>query len=157
MQQQGWPRAMPQQPGMQPGMGNPMMGNMGNMGNMGGPPPANLRPGDWMCAKCNNHNFADKLACNRCKTPKLHTFFGGGYPPVPMGMGFPEVPNMRPGDWICRNCKNHNYADKAACNRCKVPKEVYIAATGMREGQPACGLGGVLWLKFSKYAGNGWR
>ena len=27
----------------------------------------------------------------------------------------------------------------------------------LREGQPARGLGGVLWLKFSKHAGNGWR
>ncbi|EOD32522.1 hypothetical protein EMIHUDRAFT_72018, partial [Emiliania huxleyi CCMP1516] len=25
------------------------------------------QPGDWMCRACNNHNYADKLACNRCK------------------------------------------------------------------------------------------
>ncbi|XP_073111498.1 uncharacterized protein [Elaeis guineensis] len=28
------------------------------------------RDGDWMCAKCNNHNFASRTNCNRCKTQK---------------------------------------------------------------------------------------
>ena len=25
----------------------------------------NLKPGDWMCPKCNNHNYASKKVCNR--------------------------------------------------------------------------------------------
>ena len=36
--------------------------------------PANMRPGDWMCPSCNNHNYADKVRCNRCKMPKPDTF-----------------------------------------------------------------------------------
>lgn len=28
------------------------------------------RDGDWMCQKCNNHNFASRSCCNRCKTAK---------------------------------------------------------------------------------------
>ncbi|KAL0928311.1 hypothetical protein M5K25_000185 [Dendrobium thyrsiflorum] len=28
------------------------------------------RDGDWMCQKCNNHNFASRSYCNRCKTVK---------------------------------------------------------------------------------------
>ncbi|XP_020597168.1 uncharacterized RNA-binding protein C17H9.04c [Phalaenopsis equestris] len=28
------------------------------------------RDGDWMCQKCNNHNFASRSTCNRCKTVK---------------------------------------------------------------------------------------
>ncbi|XP_077219549.1 zinc finger (Ran-binding) family protein isoform X2 [Tasmannia lanceolata] len=28
------------------------------------------RDGDWMCTNCNNHNFASRLHCNRCKTQK---------------------------------------------------------------------------------------
>ncbi|KAI0530607.1 hypothetical protein KFK09_000152 [Dendrobium nobile] len=28
------------------------------------------RDGDWMCQKCNNHNFASRSYCNRCKTEK---------------------------------------------------------------------------------------
>ncbi|CAK9320733.1 unnamed protein product [Citrullus colocynthis] len=26
------------------------------------------RNGDWMCTNCNNHNYASRLQCNRCKT-----------------------------------------------------------------------------------------
>ncbi|ONK80158.1 uncharacterized protein A4U43_C01F14510 [Asparagus officinalis] len=28
------------------------------------------RDGDWMCTSCNNHNFASRSFCNRCKTEK---------------------------------------------------------------------------------------
>jgi hypothetical protein len=28
-------------------------------------PPSPMRPGDWICAECNNHNYADKINCNR--------------------------------------------------------------------------------------------
>ncbi|CAI9110918.1 OLC1v1011026C1 [Oldenlandia corymbosa var. corymbosa] len=40
------------------------------------PPPPTLlgkgakqwRDGDWMCSNCNNHNYASRSECNRCKT-----------------------------------------------------------------------------------------
>uniref|UniRef100_A0A7N0UBM3 RanBP2-type domain-containing protein n=2 Tax=Kalanchoe fedtschenkoi TaxID=63787 RepID=A0A7N0UBM3_KALFE len=28
------------------------------------------REGDWMCSNCNNHNYASRSQCNRCKTEK---------------------------------------------------------------------------------------
>lgn len=28
------------------------------------------RDGDWMCANCNNHNYASRSQCNRCKTQR---------------------------------------------------------------------------------------
>ncbi|XP_057959967.1 uncharacterized protein LOC131152229 [Malania oleifera] len=28
------------------------------------------RDGDWMCSNCNNHNFASRSQCNRCKTQR---------------------------------------------------------------------------------------
>lgn len=28
------------------------------------------RGGDWMCTNCNNHNYASRAQCNRCKTPR---------------------------------------------------------------------------------------
>ncbi|KAL2906754.1 RNA-binding protein cabeza [Bienertia sinuspersici] len=28
------------------------------------------REGDWMCSKCNNHNYASRSECNRCKMQK---------------------------------------------------------------------------------------
>ena len=29
----------------------------------------------------------------------------------------------RTGDWICKNCKNLNFAFRNECNRCKMPKK----------------------------------
>ena len=29
----------------------------------------------------------------------------------------------REGDWICKNCKNLNFAFRVECNRCKLPKK----------------------------------
>ena len=29
----------------------------------------------------------------------------------------------RSGDWICKNCKNLNFAFRNECNRCKIPKK----------------------------------
>lgn len=39
-----------------------------------------------------------------------------------------QVRKMRPftertGDWICKNCKNLNFAFRIECNRCKLPKK----------------------------------
>ncbi|CAA0819328.1 zinc finger (Ran-binding) family protein [Striga hermonthica] len=28
------------------------------------------RDGDWMCSNCNNHNYASRAECNRCKTQR---------------------------------------------------------------------------------------
>ncbi|CAK9088853.1 RanBP2-type zinc finger protein At1g67325 [Durusdinium trenchii] len=84
---------------------------------------ADIRPGDWICPSCNNHNYADKIACNRCALAKPVSF--NGNPPQR------KVPvDMRPGDWMCPSCGNHNYADKKACNRCGEPKEAVAAGAG---------------------------
>jgi len=64
-----------------------------------------------MCPSCGNHNYADKINCNRCGVPKPIKAA-----PKAAGKG------MRPGDWICPACNNHNYADKTACNRCGLAK-----------------------------------
>jgi len=32
--------------------------------------PANFRQGDWICAACNNHNFASKDICFKCTAGK---------------------------------------------------------------------------------------
>nr|ACG44247.1 Zn-finger, RanBP-type, containing protein [Zea mays] len=31
---------------------------------------AKWRDGDWLCNNCNNHNYASRAFCNRCKTQK---------------------------------------------------------------------------------------
>jgi len=80
----------------------------------GGMPP-NARPGDWMCRACNNHNYADKTACNRCKVPKDVYIASTG---------------MRVGDWLCPACSNHNFKDKVVCNKCAGPRPATLPMLG---------------------------
>ena len=61
----------------------------------------------------------------------------------------PTQPNFRPGDWICE-CKQHNFADKTHCRRCRrtLKQEYYVdfrrvlAPADRRRGDwhcPVCG------------------
>ena len=86
-----------------------------------------VKSGDWICPKCNNHNFANKKVCNRtnCEQPKPR---GGGGRDTRghksgKSKGF-ENPNMKPGDWNCPKCKNHNFAKREICNRCDTRKPI---------------------------------
>ncbi|CAL1134971.1 unnamed protein product [Cladocopium goreaui] len=87
-------------------------------------PPSPMRPGDWICAECNNHNYADKINCNRCGAPRPPDV---SHPPSFAGKGA-GVKGMRPGDWMCPSCGNHNYADKKNCNRCGLAKPLDVEA-----------------------------
>ena len=87
-----------------------------------------VKSGDWICPKCKNHNFANKKVCNRsnCEQPKPR---GGGGRGDTRRRGFGrsrgyENPNMKPGDWNCPKCKNHNFAKRDVCNRCDTRKPV---------------------------------
>ena len=87
-----------------------------------------IKSGDWVCPKCKNHNFANKKVCNRtgCEEPKPR---GGGRGRDSRGhksdkiRGFSDS-NMKPGDWNCPKCKNHNFAKREICNRCDTRKPV---------------------------------
>ena len=48
--------------------------------------PSSMRPGDWMCPSCNNHNYADKIRCNRCKMPKPEVYDPQGMQRMMQGM-----------------------------------------------------------------------
>ncbi len=97
--------------------------------NSGGFNDSNMKPGDWSCPKCKNHNYANKKVCNRtgCEEPKPRGGGGRGrdsrgYQSSNSG-GFNDS-NMKPGDWSCPKCKNHNYAKRTVCNRCDTRKPV---------------------------------
>jgi len=60
-----------------------------------------MKEGDWMCPSCGNHNFASRVACNKCQVIRQ---------------------GMKEGDWICKGCKNHNFASRQECNKCKNPR-----------------------------------
>ena len=95
----------------------------------GGDRNSSMKPGDWRCPKCKNHNYANKKVCNRtgCEEPKPRG--GGGRDRDSRGHrssnsgGFRDS-NMKPGDWNCPKCNNHNYARRDVCNRCDTRKPV---------------------------------
>lgn len=64
-----------------------------------------IREGDWTCPGCNNHNFASRHVCNRCR---------GARPAA--------GEDAKPGDWMCPGCSNHNFARRTTCNKCSAPK-----------------------------------
>eukprot|EP00927_Polykrikos_kofoidii_P065698 TRINITY_DN61431_c0_g1_i1.p1 TRINITY_DN61431_c0_g1~~TRINITY_DN61431_c0_g1_i1.p1 ORF type:complete len:241 (+),score=18.33 TRINITY_DN61431_c0_g1_i1:79-801(+) len=105
-------------------------------------PAGQGKAGDWTCQSCSNNNYAHRMVCNRCKMPRMGSvgMMQGPYGIMGMHpmMGMMGNRQMRPGDWMCRACNNHNFANREACNKCDIPKSVYIAKTGMREGDWLC-------------------
>jgi len=106
-----------------------------------------MKPGDWMCAGCGNHNFASRQACNKCQGPRTDqaslTGAASGYGPAltmagaasmsPYGIPFvKQVADVKDGDWICHECANHNFASRVNCNKCNVLHE------GMSAGDWVC-------------------
>merc|ERR1712039_199510 len=51
---------------------------------------------------------------------------------------FPYTQERRPGDWQCYACKNVNYANRMQCNKCQIPKQVFISKAGIRMGDWIC-------------------
>jgi len=93
-----------------------------------------LRPGDWICPRCNDHVFARNSACRRCSTPRPATDAGSytqaSYAPTAGG----NLQSMKPGDWICPQCKDLQFARNTACRRCSAPRP---AESGTDDGQRA--------------------
>lgn len=109
--------------------------------------PGAMRPGDWCCPQCFNHNYASRTQCGKCHAPKMPHMHGAMG--AMMGGGAGAMGGMqggagaqREGDWKCYGCGNLNYASRTeACNRCALPKTVYVSKSGMRPGDwvcPAC-------------------
>jgi len=92
-----------------------------------------MRPGDWICMVCDQHNFRNKTECFGCKGPKENNarpavppgqFRGNGYPSNSMMRGGREMGGpppqreVRPGDWECVDCNFSNFAVRSTCKKC---------------------------------------
>lgn len=140
----------PRNQGFRHGPGGGPSGRM-----MGGPPqqsrprPPESLPGDWICERCGNTNFARRKECNisSCKAPRppafndSFSFFErpdwsqsmnrfrpgkrrrndfGDMPPARR----PRPPESKSGDWVCECCGNTNFARRVECNisTCRAPR-----------------------------------
>lgn len=130
--------------GMQAGGGqapDPMAGMMG-AGLSGG----NMRPGDWSCPACGDLQFARNAVCRRCATPRPAGGAGGaclgcGYQ-APMATN-PSVLAMggQPGDWLCSNCGDLQFARNKLCRKCGSPPSAGGAGMG---GGAMMGMGQMM-------------
>merc|ERR1712046_382501 len=93
--------------------------------------------GDWICDACNNINFPDKEACNKCAKPKLSRKFPGSswrFDQKTFQWQNDKKVWLGEGDWICDSCSNINFSDKEACNKCAQPKPAFDQFAGKLPG-----------------------
>merc|ERR1719356_1377930 len=94
---------------------------------------AALKPGDWICPSCQDHQFAKNDACRKCGQPRPEGAgfaYGASQPAAAMaGAGGGAMlgmaggcGGMKAGDWLCPGCGDHQFARNAACRKCGMPK-----------------------------------
>jgi inhibitor of KinA sporulation pathway (predicted exonuclease)/predicted RNA-binding Zn-ribbon protein involved in translation (DUF1610 family) len=98
------------------------------------PSGAPLRPGDWVCSRCGDHQFARNVNCRRCRAPK-GSGSGANPPPPPPGGGSAMMGDggsrvIKEGDWICPQCNDHQFARNLSCRRCRAPRPANIGMGG---------------------------
>merc|ERR1712194_482983 len=64
-----------------------------------------VKPGDWICPSCGDHQFRDNEACKQCGDAKPDD--------VVVCTG-----NLLPGDWTCPGCNDHQFAKNEKCRQC---------------------------------------
>jgi len=92
------------------------------------PKDGDVRDGDWICSGCKGHNFASKIACFTCRTPRPP-----GYvidtPDAANGDG--AKADRKPGDWTCPKCTENVFAKRNRCYKCSTSKPKNMAAEGV--------------------------
>lgn len=84
-----------------------------------------MKPGDWLCPTCGDLQFATRSQCRKCGTgpgPTAHSMAAApvqGYASGGFG-NFSHKP-VKPGDWYCPSCGDHQYARNTQCRRCGTP------------------------------------
>ncbi len=88
-------------------------------------PSINMRPGDWICPNCGDIQFASRSCCRKCSTPRPsssplppHSSSSPSSPSSPSPLPNKNTTVKRPGDWICPNCGDHQFASRTVCRQC---------------------------------------
>lgn len=86
-------------------------------------PEGDVRDGDWLCLSCQGHNFASKLACFTCRSPR---------PPVASSgekagddtsiVDGNATTKVMPGDWQCPTCLENVFAKRFRCYKCSTQR-----------------------------------
>ena len=87
------------------------------------PKDGDVRDGDWICASCKGHNFASKIACFTCRSPRPPGYV---IDPTPESAG--EARDRKPGDWTCPKCNENVFAKRNRCYKCSTSKPKSMAA-----------------------------
>ena len=118
------------------GVSTSVVGAIGRQGGRGigrgrgGGRGGGCKPGDWDCIECGNvGNYASRMFCYRCNTPKPDGAAAAKVTSVAAGGGAKGRGSCKPGDWDCIECGNvGNYASRMFCYRCNTPKPDGAAA-----------------------------
>lgn len=114
---------------------NQMMMGMMNQMSMGGG-NGGMKPGDWMCGSCGDHQFARNSECRKCGAARSDGGGGKG------GKGFGKVKGKKAGDWFCPSCNDLQFAKNLVCRKCQTPNPDPEGSQAAMEAGIAAGHGG---------------
>merc|ERR1719399_172564 len=90
-------------------------------------PVGKMKPGDWRCPGCGDHQFAKNDTCRQCGTEKQQAT---------------TICGMKPGDWRCPKCKDLQFAKNDNCRQCGFKNPNPEASKAAMEAGIASGNGG---------------
>eukprot|EP00427_Karlodinium_veneficum_P023027 CAMPEP_0169119098 /NCGR_PEP_ID=MMETSP1015-20121227/31362_1 /TAXON_ID=342587 /ORGANISM="Karlodinium micrum, Strain CCMP2283" /LENGTH=282 /DNA_ID=CAMNT_0009181929 /DNA_START=146 /DNA_END=992 /DNA_ORIENTATION=- len=69
------------------------------------------RPGDWICPKCSDMQFASRRECRSCGEPR------------PTTMSKPKGASFGANDWTCPSCGDHQFARNGNADSVESPNQ----------------------------------
>ena len=96
------------------------------------PKDGDVRDGDWSCEVCKGHNFANKIACFTCRSPRPagYVIAPGSEDGAEGGAegAAPKPVDRKPGDWTCPKCDENVFAKRNRCYKCSTSKPKSMGA-----------------------------
>lgn len=122
-----------------------------NGANMSGQAPQG-KSGDWYCPNCNDLQFGRNAVCRKCGTPNPQEGGKGAMKGAiacgGKGKAGGAKGNVKPGDWFCSGCGDHQFANNTSCRQCGTPNFAAMVASMAQAGGMMGGGGGGMMGKF---------